>query len=121
MLKTAILGGLGSAVGGVLGSVWFGLSVFVGVAVTLTNLRVVEWISTKLLSAARQGQTSSAPWTIILVLKLFAIFALVWFLLARVMLDAIGFVAGFSSFLPAIVWQAILTRDGDPSDSGNQA
>ncbi|MEZ4461410.1 MAG: hypothetical protein R3E66_17175 [bacterium] len=119
MLKTAILGGLMTMVGLVVGSVWFGMSVAVGTVITLSNLRVVEWVSTKLLRAAKQGNTSSAPWTILLVLKLFAIFALIWFLLARVFLDPVGFVAGFSCFLPAIVWQAVLARDGEPSDSGN--
>jgi len=42
-------------------------------------------------------------------------------LLVVVKIDAIGFVTGFSSFLPALTWQAVIDRDDDSSDSGNRA
>lgn len=118
MVKTLILGSLFS-VTSLLISTWFALSTLVGVVVAAVNLRFVEWISTKLIKVAKAGKTSPAPWSMLLIAKLFAIFGLIWVLLAYLKLDAAGFSAGFSSFLPAIVWQAILAKDDDSSEPDN--
>lgn len=115
LVKTTILGGLLVAFS-LLVSGWFTLSAAVGVAVALSNLAFVQWISSKLVRAAKAGNTNSTPWWALLVLKLFGIFVLIWLLLAWLKLDAVGFVAGFSCFLPAIVLQAVLTRDDDSSE-----
>jgi hypothetical protein len=120
MFKTLILGSLFS-LASLLISTWFALSTLVGVVVATANLRFVEWISNKLITVAKAGKTSPTPWSMLLIVKLFAIFALIWVLLAYFKLDAAGFSVGFSSFLPAIVWQAILAKDDDSSEPDNKA
>lgn len=121
MGKTAIVGCLASVVAFFVEGPWFGMSMTIGMVVAIANLWVVKWVSQKIIKSGLAGSTSSAPWSLLLVLKFFAIFGLIGFLLVVVEIDAIGFVAGFSSFLPALVWQAIIDRDDDSSDSGNRA
>lgn len=94
----------------------FSVAVAVGVAVAALNLVFVAWLSKKLVGAGREGQVGKAGWTVFSLVKMAALFGIVWFLIVRVGLDAIGFVIGFSSFLPAIVWQAATSFDGDTSD-----
>jgi len=121
MGKTAIVGCVTAAAGFFVEGPWFGMSVTIGTVIAILNLWVVKWVAQKVIKSGLAGQTSSAPWSLLLVLKFFAIFGLIGVLLLVVKIDAIGFVAGFSSFLPALMWQAVIDRDDDSSDSGNRA
>jgi len=121
MSNTAVVGCLASVVAFLVEGPWFGMSVTIGMVVAISNLWVVMWVSQKVIKSGLAGHTSSAPWSLLLVLKFFAIFGLIGLLLVVVKIDAIGFVTGFSSFLPALTWQAVIDRDDDSSDSGNRA
>lgn len=96
----------------------FAVAVAAGVAVASLNLAFVAWLSKKVVGANKEGQVGKSGWTVLSLLKMAALFGVVWLLIARLGLDAIGFVAGFTSFLPAIVWQAVISNDDDSSDSG---
>lgn len=94
----------------------FAVAVAVGVAVAALNLAFVAWLSKKLIGKGHGGPVGKAGYVAFSLLKMAALFGVVWYLIVRVGLDAIGFVTGFSSFLPAIVWQAATSFDGEPSD-----
>ncbi len=121
MGKTAIVGCVAVPIGLFVEGPWFGMSVAIGMILAILNLWVVQWVAQKVIKSGLAGNTSSAPWSLLLVLKFFAIFGLIGLLLAVVKIDAVGFVAGFSSFLPALMWQAVIDRDDDSSDSEDRA
>ena len=109
--KTLILGLLSTAAAFAFSGTTFGLSVLAGSFVTVVNLRSVQWITGKLVDGAKNGNINPAPWTALLVIKMSALFGVIWLLLTQLDLDAIGLIIGFSSFLPAIGWQAWTSRD----------
>ncbi len=113
--KTLMLGLVALA-----GTWWFAgasiaLAVAVGVVVASLNLAFVAWLSRKVIGDGK-GMVGKGGWMALSVVKMTILFGLVWFLIARLGLDAIGFVIGFSCFLPAIVWQALVSFDVDTSD-----
>ena len=111
--KTLILGGILAGVLGVLVGPWMALSTAIGAATAFSNLYFIRWVSHKMVERAKAGNTSVSPWSAIIVLKMLILFGLVWYLIARLGIDAPGFVAGFSAFLPAIGWQVWASRDDE--------
>jgi hypothetical protein len=92
-----------------------GIAVVFGVVVAASNLLFVAWLSKKVIGDGA-GLVGKGGWMVLSVLKMSILFGLVWLLIARLELDAIGFVIGFSCFLPAMVWQALDSFDVDTSD-----
>lgn len=117
VLKTAVLGILAA-----LGALWladvhFAQSVLVGAAVSAINLRFVQWVSKKLIDDSKEGSVNPGVWGGLLVLKMTVLFGVIWLLVVELGFDAIGFIIGFSSFLPAIGWQAWALRDEESSQT----
>lgn len=103
--KTLAIGAAAAAVGWWAMSAHFAGSVGLGVLVSAFNLRVVGWVSRKMVKAAQQGQTSASLWSILLVLKLFVLFVLTFVFIIVVGANVFGYIIGYSTFLLAIVWQ----------------
>ncbi len=85
-------------------------AVVIGTLVSAINLRVVALSIHKMFDAGRDGGTSPVGWTILLTLKMLLLIGVVWYLITAVEVDAVGFVFGFSTFLPAIGWQLLVTK-----------
>lgn len=117
IFKTLMLGLLGTVIAFFVYGGLFALSISTGTSVIALNLLFVQWITGKMIDGAREGNPNATAWTMLLVLKMTALFGIVWVLIAELGLDAIGFVIGFSTFLPAIVWQVVVTDDEDSSST----
>ena len=91
-------------------------AVVVGTLVSATNLRVVTASIKKMFDRGREGKASATIWTLVLVAKMLLLVALIWVLITRVELNAVGFVFGFSIFLPAIFWQLLVSGPDDSED-----
>lgn len=105
--KTIILGVAFAVLGWMIFTAQFAAAILLGMLVSAFNLRVVAWVSRKMVRAAQNGQTNTSMWSAVLLVKLFLLFVLTYIFLAVVRADVIGYVIGYSSFLPAIGWQAI--------------
>ena len=111
--KTLILGFFLIVALGLFAGYWMALSTIAGVATAWSNLTFVRWISKKMVDRAKGGNPSLWPWSALLLLKMVFLFGLVWYLIARIGIDALGFAAGFSVFLPAIGWQVWDSRNDE--------
>ena len=117
--KTLLLGVVAILASG-FGVSWaFGGAVALGVLVSGFNLRVVGWVSRKMAEAALAGDKGVTKWTFLLVVKLLVLFVLTYLIVIVLGADAVGFVVGYSSFLPAMVWQA-LVFEPEPTDEDDQ-
>jgi hypothetical protein len=115
--KTLILGLVAILVCGLWVSWAFGGAVALGVLVSGFNLRVVGWVSRKMAEAAMAGDKGVTKWTLLLVIKLLLLFVLTYLIVIVLGADAVGFVVGYSTFLPAIFWQAaVFVRELDDED-----
>jgi hypothetical protein len=103
--KTIISGVALAAIGWWMISADFAAAVLLGMLVSAFNLRVVGWVSRKMVAAAKEGATGAGMWSAILLLKLFLLFVLTYVFLAVVRADVFGYIIGYSTFLLAIVWQ----------------
>lgn len=103
--KTLIIGALAALIGWWTMSVHFAGSVLLGVLVSAFNLRVVAWISRKMVKSAVKGHTSSAGWSVLLVIKLLLLFVLTFVFIIVVGANVFGYIIGYSTFLLAMVWQ----------------
>jgi hypothetical protein len=115
--KTFIIGLLAFA-----GGWWFAggsiaLAIGVGAIVAAANLYFVAWLIEKVIGDDGKGVVGKGGYMILSTIKMTLLFGLVWFLIARLGLSAVGFAIGFSCFLPAMVWQALVSFDVDTSDS----
>lgn len=118
--KTIILGVAFAALGWMIFTAQFAAAILLGMLVSAFNLRVVAWVGRKMVRAAQSGQTSTSMWTAVLLVKLLLLFVLTYIFVAVVRADVIGYVIGYSSFLPAIGWQAIcVLRTQDSSSLGD--
>lgn len=115
--KTIIIGVAFAAIGWWAFSAQFAAAVLLGMLVSAFNLRVVGWVSRKMVAAAKDGATGTGLWSAILLLKLFLLFVLTYVFLVVVRADVFGYVIGYSTFLPAIVWQVVsgLKSDAEPT------
>lgn len=98
----------------------FAAAVTIGTLVSSINLRTVAWVIKKMIDAARDGGTSSTKWSLLLAGKMLLLIALIWVLIAYVDVNAVGFVFGFSSFLPAIGWQVVVSEPNVPDDESEE-
>jgi len=121
VLKTFILGLFASVAAALLTDLHFAQSVLVGALISAINLRFVQWISKKLIEGATEGSTSPVLWSFLLVAKMTILFGVIWLLVVEFGFDAVGFVLGFSSFLPAIGWQAWAIRDHESQTPDDKA
>ena len=111
--KNVLVGLCLSAILAYMVSVDFAVAALVGSMVCSVNLVIGAWTTYRIIESARQESAIGAGgWTFLLVLKLGALFGVVWWLLARLELDMLGFAVGFGSFLPAMLWQAAVTPGG---------
>ena len=119
--KTLIIGVLAALIGWWAMSAHFAGSVGLGVLVSAFNLRVIGWISRKMVKAAKNGDTSSALWSTLLVLKLFLLFVLTFVFIIVVGANVFGYIIGYSTFLLAIVWQLAmqLGREDEVIEGGD--
>lgn len=119
--KTILLGVVAIVASGILVSWAFGGAVAMGVLVSGFNLRVVGWVSRKMAEAALAGDEGVTKWTLLLVVKLLLLFVLTYLIVIVLGADAVGYVVGYSSFLPAIFWQAAMTlREQDDDEDDEQ-
>lgn len=120
--KTIIIGVAFAAIGWWVLTADFAAAILLGMLVSAFNLRVVAWVSRKMIAAAKKGATATGWWSAILVLKLFLLFVLTYVFIAIVGADVIGYIIGYSTFLLAIVWQVIsvLNRNDPPNDAADK-
>ncbi len=120
--RTILLGVVAILASGWLVSWAFGGAVALGVLVSGFNLRVVGWVSRKMTEAALEGDEGVTKWTLLLVVKLLFLFVLTYLVVIVLGADAIGYVVGYSMFLPAIFWQAALyIRDLSEQDDEHES
>jgi|GEM_PF-3289885 len=119
--KTIIIGVTLAAIGWLALSRDFAAAILLGMLVSAFNLRVVAWVSSKMVAAAKKGRTDTKRWSAILLLKLFLLFVLTYVFIAVVGADVIGYIIGYSTFLLAIFWQvfSVMNRD-QPKDDATQ-
>lgn len=101
-------------------SVEMAVAVVVGTLVSAINLRVMILSIKKMFEAGRDGGTSSVAWTLLLATKMLVLIGLVWVLITVVEVNAVGFVFGFSLFMPAIGWQLLVAKP-NPSEEDSEA
>lgn len=119
--KTIIIGVVLAAIGWVALSGDFAAAILLGMLVSAFNLRVVVWVSSKMIAAAKKGHTSTKRWSVVLLLKLFLLFVLTYVFIAVVGADVIGYIIGYSTFLLAIFWQVFSAMNRDqPQDDATQ-
>jgi Na+/H+ antiporter NhaD/arsenite permease-like protein len=128
VLKTFLLGVPVSLALGLLVSVHFGASVFAGVALAAGNLAAIAWLGRRILERASapdeedkeedaEGQRASpTPWVVLLVLKMGLLLGLAFAAMAMGV-DPLGLAVGYSVFVAAMVWQALLVAVKQPRDS----
>jgi hypothetical protein len=121
--KTVVIGVLAALVGWWTMSAYFAASIGLGVLVSAFNLRVVGWVSRKMIKAATQGNTGTALWSVLLLLKLFILFVLTFVFIVVVGANVFGYIIGYSTFLLAIVWQLIpqLLNGGAQEDGDTES
>lgn len=116
--RTLVLGAISALVMLLAVSVEVAVAVVVGTLVSAINLRVVALSIKKMLEAGRDGGTSSAAWTLLLSTKMLVLIGIVWVLITIAEVNAVGFVFGFSLFMPAIGWQLVSAKpDSSENDS----
>lgn len=103
--KTLVIGVGATLLGAGLISWYFAGSILLGTLVSAFNMKVVAWVSRKMARAASSGDTGTTRWSLLLVLKLFLLFALTFIFIVILGANVFGYVIGYSTFLVAIVWQ----------------
>lgn len=93
-------------------------AVVVGTLVSAINLRVVALSIKKMFDAGRDGSASATAWSMLLATKMLVLIGVIWVLITKLEVDAVGFVFGFSLFMPAMGWQMLVSKpDGSEQDS----
>lgn len=116
--KSLVLGAISAIITLLAVSAKFALAVAIGTAVSAINLRFVALSIKKMFEHGREGSASATSWSILLSLKMLILIAIIWVLISRWNVDAVGFVFGFSLFMPAIGWQMWASdSDGSEEDS----
>jgi small-conductance mechanosensitive channel len=106
--KIVGLGAIASAIGFVALSKHFAASVLLGTVITAVNFRVIAFGARKLLAGAAEKKRSAMIWPVILGAKIIALFAFTYWSIIVLGADVVGFVIGYSVFIPALIWQTIL-------------
>lgn len=121
--KIVGLGAIATAISYGLVTKHFAGSVLVGTIVTAINFRVVAFAARKLLSGVVDGKHSAVIWSMLLGLKLIALFVFTYWCIVVLGADVIGFVIGYSVFIPAMTWQSLvyasrLNAEEEDNDDG---
>lgn len=106
--KTLIVGVAIAAFSAVFVSTHFASSVFVGVLVSSLNMRVLALAGQKMVEYAAKGSAGSTFWAIVLGIKLLILMVLTYVFVIVLGANVFGFVIGYSVFLIAIFWQALI-------------
>ena len=114
--KSLVLGAIAALVILVAASVEVAVAVVIGTLVSAINLRVVALSVKKMLDAGLDGGASAAGWSFLLTAKMLVLIGVIWALITVVEVDAIGFVFGFSLFMPAIGWQLLVAKPDTSED-----
>lgn len=114
--KTLLVGVVIAAISAVVLSTHFAGSVFVGVLVSSLNMRVLALAGRKMIEYASQGHAGSTFWAIVLGFKLLILMLLTYLFVIVLGANVFGFVIGYSVFLIAIFWQAIIYVTNLPED-----
>lgn len=116
--KSVVLGAIAALVSLFAVSVLFAEAVVIGTLVSAINLRVLAFSMKKMLEAGLDGGTSAGGWSLLLAMKMLVLIGVIWILITVVNVNAVGFVFGFSLFMPAIGWQMLVSKpDGSEDDS----
>ncbi|MFW5920402.1 MAG: ATP synthase subunit I [Polyangiales bacterium] len=101
-----VLGGTGMAVGALMGGV-----------VAIANWLALRWLA---LRVVRGSVKKQGAMMVLLTLKMGALFALCWLLIARFGLDAAGFLIGISAFVVGLIAASVhgLLAPGEEEVSG---
>ena len=89
--------------------------VLAGGAIGALNFRALVWLASRLVRAARH---SRATYALLFVVKLTLLFAVIWLVLASLPVDALGFLLGISTLLPALLVVGLL---GAPAPAVDEA
>lgn len=114
--KSLVLGVIAALVMLLLVSVEVAEAVVVGTLVSAANIRLVALSIKKMFDRARDGKASAVFWALLLTFKMLMLVVLIWVLFTYAKLNAVGFVFGFSLFMPAIFWQMLVTEPDDSED-----
>jgi|SRR5690554_2270783 len=106
--KTLIVGVVIAAVSAFVVSTHFAGSLLVGVLVSSLNMRVLALASRKMVEYAANGHAGSTFWAIVLGIKLLVMMVLTYVFVIVFSANVFGFVIGYSVFLIAIFWQALI-------------
>lgn len=106
--KTLIVGVVIALVSAFFVSTHFAGSVFVGVLVSSLNMRVLALAGRKMVEYAANGHAGSTFWAIVLGFKLLVLMVLTYLFVIVFGANVFGFVIGYSVFLVAIFWQALI-------------
>lgn len=106
--KTLLIGVVVAAVSAFLLSAHFAGSVFVGVLVSSLNMRVMALAGRKMVEYAANGHAGSTFWAVVLGFKLLILMVLTYLFVIVLGANVFGFVIGYSVFLVAIFWQALI-------------
>lgn len=116
--RSLVLGAIAALVTLYAVSAKFAAAVAIGTGLSAINLRFVALSIKKMFDNGREGSASATRWSILLSLKMLVLIAIIWLLITRWNVDAVGFVFGFSLFMPAIGWQLWASDpDGSEEDS----
>lgn len=123
--RMLVLGAILTAVAALVLSFHFAWSLAVGVLVGATSLRVTTFTVEKMIRALLDGTSGGAIWGVVVGLKLLALLIVVFVVLAVMKANAVAFVIGFKVFLPALIWQVLVSPNPledpdegtDPSES----
>lgn len=106
--KTLVIGVVIAAISALVISAHFAGSVFLGVLVSSLNMRVLALAGRKLIEFATKGHAGSTFWAIVLGIKLIVLMILTYIFVIVLGANVFGFVIGYSVFLIAIFWQALI-------------
>jgi hypothetical protein len=111
--KNVVAGLCLSAILAYMVSVDFAVAALVGSIVASANLVLGAWTTLRIIESGQQESAVGAGgWAVLLIGKLGALFGVVWWLIAKLELDALGFSVGFGSFLLAVLWQTATAPPG---------
>ncbi len=97
--------------------VQFAASLALGALVGAVSLRVTAFTIERIFRGILDGSSRSAGWGGLLMVKMIGLLVAVWFSLAVLKANPIGFVLGFKMILPALAWQALVSGPSvDPED-----
>lgn len=103
--KTFALGLAAAAIAAVTMTWAMAGAIVLGAFISAFNLRAAGWIAQKMADSAKRGNTGTTRWVMVLVFKMILLFVLTFVAIVLVGANPIGYVIGYSVFLPAIGWE----------------